>query len=272
MATLVCFHAHPDDESIGTGGLIARAAAEGHRVVLVVATGGEHGEMPSDLSAGETLADRRASETAKSAAVLGIARVEFLGYRDSGMTGWAQNDEPGAFMHAPLDEAASRLASILTEEEASTLTVYDWHGGYGHPDHIGVHRVGHRAAEMAGTPYVYEGTMNRDALVAMIEAAQASGAEDFGSNDFDVNIADDGNAFGTPEAELTTRLDVSAYIDQKRESLLCHGSQVTDSSFFLQMTPEMFTGAFGTEWFIRVGTPGGVTEDWLAGLDAVRGC
>ena len=267
MATLVCFHAHPDDEAIATGGLIARATAEGHRVVLVVATGGEHGEPPTDLSVGETLADRRAAETAKSAAVLGIGRVEFLGYRDSGMTGWAQNDEPGAFMHAPLDEAATRLATILAEENASTLTVYDWHGGYGHPDHIGVHRVGHRAAELAGTPHVYEATMNRDALAAMIEAAKAGGSDDFGPDDFDVNSADDGNAFGTPEAELTTRVDVTGYIDQKRESLLCHGSQVNDSSFFLQMPPEAFTGAFGTEWFIRVGAPSGISEDWLAGLE-----
>ncbi len=269
MATLVCFHAHPDDESIATGGLIARAAAEGHRVVLVVATGGEYGETPADLSNGETLAERRASETAKSAAVLGLARVEFLGYHDSGMTGWEQNSRPGAFMNAPLDEAAARLAAILTEEQATTLTVYDWHGGYGHPDHIAVHRVGHRAAEMAGTPNVYEATMNRDALVAMIEAARANGAgDDFDRDGFDVNSADDGNAFGTPEAELTTRVDVSAYIDQKRESLLCHASQVSDGSFFLQMPPEAFTNAFGTEWFIRVGIPGGVTEDSLAGLES----
>lgn len=268
MATLVCFHAHPDDEAIATGGLMARAAAEGHRVVLVLATGGEYGETPTDLSSGETLADRRASETSKSAAVLGIARVEFLGYRDSGMTGWEQNAHPEAFMNAPIEEAAARLAAILTEENASTLTVYDWHGGYGHPDHIGVHRVGHRAAAMAATPHVYESTMNRDELVAMIEAAKASGSEDFGSDDFDVNSADDGNAFGTPEAELTTRVDVRSYIDQKRESLMCHASQVTDGSFFLQMPPEAFTAAFGTEWFIRVGLPGGVVEEYLAGLDA----
>ena len=101
MATLVCFHAHPDDESIATGGTMARAVAEGHRVVLVVATAGEHGEVPEGLAAGEALAERRVAETMRSAEVLGVARVEFLGYVDSGMDGWDQNDEPDCFWQAP---------------------------------------------------------------------------------------------------------------------------------------------------------------------------
>ena len=94
MATLVCFHAHPDDECLATGGTIARASAEGHRVVLVVATDGAYGEVPQDLEPGETLADRRAKEVAASAKVLGVARLEMLGYKDSGMTGWSQNSDP----------------------------------------------------------------------------------------------------------------------------------------------------------------------------------
>ena len=97
MATLVCFHAHPDDECIGTGGTIARASAEGHRVVLVVATNGDHGEVPSDLRPGETLVDRRRYETMQSAETLGIHRVVWLGYQDSGMTGWEQNTYAKAF-------------------------------------------------------------------------------------------------------------------------------------------------------------------------------
>ncbi|MBI5090386.1 MAG: PIG-L family deacetylase, partial [Actinobacteria bacterium] len=151
MGTLVCFHAHPDDESITTGGSMARAAAEGHRVVLVVATNGDHGESPEDLATGEALVDRRRVETMRSAAALGVHRVAWLGYRDSGMTGWPQNAHPESFMRAPVDEAAEKLAAILRDEHADVLTVYDWHGNYGHPDHIQVHRVGHRAAELAGT-------------------------------------------------------------------------------------------------------------------------
>src|SRR5512132_588841 len=97
MATLVCFHAHPDDESMTTGGVMAKYSAGGHRVVLVVATGGEHGECPDDLAPGESLAHRRRAETERSAAALGVARIAWLGYVDSGMTGWEQNAEPRSF-------------------------------------------------------------------------------------------------------------------------------------------------------------------------------
>lgn len=263
MATLVCFHAHPDDESISTGGTMARAADDGHRVVLVVATGGEHGEAPADLQEGESLADRRRAETMASAKELGIARVEFLGYRDSGMTGWEQNAHPEAFWNADVEVAANQLASILLEETASTITTYDWHGNYGHPDHVQVHRVGRRAAEIARTANVYEATMNRDAVVRFMELAKASGQE----VDFDPNSTDDGNPFGMSEAELTTAIDVSGFVGRKRASMKCHSSQITDSSFFLQMPDDAFAQAFGTEWFIRVGSPGGISEDWLAGLE-----
>ncbi|MGZ7008184.1 MAG: PIG-L deacetylase family protein, partial [Ilumatobacteraceae bacterium] len=160
MGTLVCFHAHPDDESISTGGSLARASAEGHRVVVVIATDGAHGEVPDDLAEGETLVDRRRAETTRSAAVLGVHRLEWLGYTDSGMTGWDQNSDPSSFLQAPLDQAAERLAAILREEAADVVTVYDWHGNYGHPDHIKVHTVGHRAAELAGVERVFEATMN----------------------------------------------------------------------------------------------------------------
>ncbi|HKA04844.1 MAG TPA: PIG-L family deacetylase, partial [Acidimicrobiales bacterium] len=104
MATLVCFHAHPDDEALTTGGVMARAAAAGHRVVLVVATGGEHGEVPEDLAPGETLIERRRAETMQSAATLGVARVAWLGYEDSGMAGWDQNQNRRAFIRADVDE------------------------------------------------------------------------------------------------------------------------------------------------------------------------
>jgi len=263
MATLVLFHAHPDDESISTGGTAARAAAEGHRVVLVVATGGEHGEVPDDLAEGESLADRRRAEVEASAAVLGIARVVWLGYKDSGMTGWVQNDAEGAFVRAPLDEAAERLAYVLREEGAEVLTTYDWHGVYGHPDHIKVHEVGRRAAQLAGTPRVYQATFNRDAMKRFMSSVRESGAmrEEDG---FDPDgPADDGNPFGSPESDITTSVDVSAYVASKRASILCHRSQVTDSGMFLSMPPEVFAVAFGTESFIREGGLPDGGETWL---------
>lgn len=265
MGTLVCLHAHPDDESIATGGSIARAVAEGHRVVLVVATNGDHGEVPADLAPGETLVDRRRAETERSAEVLGIHRVEWLGYADSGMTGWDQNSDPSSFLQAPLEEAAERLAAILREENADVLTCYDWHGGYGHPDHIKVHHVGHRAAALAQTPRVFESTMNRDAFARLMAVAREAGM-DTGADegDFDPNApADDGNPFGSTEAEITHAVDVSGFVALKRESIRCHASQITDSGFFARMPDEAFAMAFGTEWFIEPGAGHALRPGWL---------
>jgi hypothetical protein len=267
MGTLVCFHAHPDDESISTGGSIARASAEGHRVVLVVATNGDHGEVPDDLTPGETLVDRRKAETARSAEVLGVHRLVWLGYADSGMTGWPQNEHPDAFWQAPVDDAAERLAAVLREEAADVLTVYDWHGNYGHPDHIQVHRVGHRAAELAGTPRVFEATMNRDHIVRMMAMAREMGLGDGAAgpeDDFDpAGPADDGNPFGMSEAELTHAVEVVDWLHLKRASMRCHSSQISDSSFFLEMPHEAFAGSFGIEWFIERGAEPGVRNGWL---------
>src|SRR5687768_3197723 len=125
MSTLVWLHAHPDDESMLTGGSMLRAADEGHRNVLVVATGGEQGEVPDDLAPGESLVDRRRAETEASAALLGIERIVWLGYADSGMTGWEQNRHPGAFLQADTEDAARRLAAVLDEEQAAVLVTYD---------------------------------------------------------------------------------------------------------------------------------------------------
>jgi LmbE family N-acetylglucosaminyl deacetylase len=173
MATVVFFHAHPDDEAMLTAGTMAKLAEAGHRVVLVTATRGEHGEIvPGVLADGETLGHRRVEELQQAAAVLGVARLEFLGYVDSGMMGTPENDGPDSFWRADLEEAAGRLARILTEEGAAALVTYDDNGGYGHPDHIQVHRVGVRAAELAGTPVVYEASIDRDRLIAMLRMAR----------------------------------------------------------------------------------------------------
>jgi LmbE family N-acetylglucosaminyl deacetylase len=265
MGTLVCFHAHPDDESIATGGTLARAKSEGHRTVLVVATGGDHGEVPADLAPGESLVDRRRAETERSCAVLGVDRLVWLGYADSGMTGWAQNGHPEAFHQAPLEEAAARLAAVLLEEQADVLTTYDWHGGYGHPDHIKVHHVGHRAAEIAGTPNVFESTMNRDAMVRFFKMAKEMGvaAEPEGEDWDPEGPADDGNPFGTPEAELTHAVDIASWVAAKRASIRCHASQITDAGFFSQMPDDVFAMVFGTEYFIRKGASHPMREGWL---------
>src|SRR5262247_2787515 len=119
MATLVAFHAHPDDETIIQGGSLAKAVAEGHRVVIVYATDGEHGEVPDGLLAeGESLVERRRVEAARSAVALGTSRLVWLGYGDSGMMGTADNDDPDCFWRADVEKAAEALSDVLREEEA----------------------------------------------------------------------------------------------------------------------------------------------------------
>jgi LmbE family N-acetylglucosaminyl deacetylase len=263
MATLVSFHAHPDDECIACGGVMRMASEQGHRVVLVVATRGEHGEIPEGfLADGEELWQRRVAETHASAEILGVHRTEFLGYVDSGMMGTPTNDEPGSFWTAPVEDAAQKLAALLREEDADALTCYDDIGGYGHPDHIQVHRVGMRAAELAGTPRVYQSTLNRDHMVrGMSTFAAEAAAAGFDMPDFSAD------SVGKPESDLTAAVDVSPYLEHKRRAMRAHTSQISEQSFFLAMPDNAFRHAFGTEWFIRDGHGPGITEtDLLAGL------
>jgi LmbE family N-acetylglucosaminyl deacetylase len=258
----VSFHAHPDDETIQTGGTIARASADGHRVVLVFATMGENGEVDDGfLREGESLSERRVAETDAAASVLGASRVAFLGYIDSGMAGTPENDVEGSFWQADTDEAAERLAAILREEDAEVLTVYDDHGGYDHPDHIQVHRVGIRAAELAGTPRVYEATMNRDEIKRLM--VELSDDAESGAAVRDELGDPDELTMGMPAEVITTSVDVSEHVDTKRKALIEHRSQVDETSFFLTMPEEHFRLAFGREWFIRRGAPAGTDEDWI---------
>jgi LmbE family N-acetylglucosaminyl deacetylase len=267
MATIVSLHAHPDDESIQTGGSLALAGRAGHRTVLVFGTRGEHGEVVEGfLEPGETLGARREQECHRSAEVLGVQRVAFLDYVDSGMAGTPENDLPGSFWSADLDEAAERLAAILREEQADVLTVYDENGVYGHPDHLQVHRVGLRAAALAGTPIVLEATMNRDELRRVIQLGRERGV----ARDEDVPDVGEDSTFGSPEAVITHRIDVRDVLDLKRASMAAHASQISETSFFLQMPDEGFEATFGREWYIRHGASRGgdaeLVEDLLDGL------
>ncbi len=261
MATLVCFHAHPDDESIATGGTMALAARDGHDVVLVCATRGEQGEpQPGVLDEGEQLWERRVVETHRAAEILGVGRVEFLGYEDSGMIGEATNENPACFWQADVEEAAQRLARLLTEVAADVLTIYDSHGGYGHPDHIQVHRVGKRAAEIAGVDRVFQSTMNRDRIMKQM-AENAELFEDELEGELEGETAEqmrrraeaaDRGEFGSPEAVITHAVDVSAAVEVKKAAMAAHRSQIGPDSFFFKMPPEVFAAAFGTEWFIAL--------------------
>jgi LmbE family N-acetylglucosaminyl deacetylase len=175
--------------------------------------------------------------------------------------GTPENKQPGSFWTADRHEAADRLAAILVEERADVLTVYDDHGTYGHPDHIQVHRVGVLAGDRAGVPKVYEATVNRDHIRRLM-AERPPGVDGFEGPD------PDAMDLGVGEDRITTVVDVSAYLDQKRRAMVAHASQIAETSFFLSMPPEAFAAAFSLEWFILRGrTPGGELErDLLDGV------
>jgi LmbE family N-acetylglucosaminyl deacetylase len=247
VGTIVSFHAHPDDESIGTAGTLARAVDLGHRVVIVFATRGELGEpVPGVLADGEPLSLRRSAECYASAGEIGAHRVEFLGWTDSGMMGEPTNDAPYCFWRAPVEHAARRLALILDEEEPDLLTVYDDNGGYGHPDHIQVHRVGMRAAELAAVPVVAQHTINRDWLERgrrrLVAAGQVDGAARLPEPDAET--------FGKPEAQITHKVDVVDVAPRKRASMRAHASQMGPDHPLLAMPDPMFLVGLGVEFYI----------------------
>lgn len=283
MATAVFLHAHPDDESISTGGTMLLAAAAGHRVVLVCATDGGRGEAPG-IEPGHwspELAAMREAEVRAAGRILGAQRVEMLGYADSGMVGDPGNLDPDCFWQADVSEAGARLAEILRDERADLLTCYDGQGTYGHPDHIQVHRVGVNAAELAGVNLVFEATIDRDHLQQMmkqwtesepasaspdgdsasarVDAGEASKGEDADSlneairstlTDSEIAEFEEGK-FGVEAARITHRIDVRAVAEQKREAMRSHSSQIPPDSFFLTLPAEAFEWAFGTEWYIQ---------------------
>jgi LmbE family N-acetylglucosaminyl deacetylase len=252
--TLVSFHAHPDDEALLVSGTLARAAAEGHRVVVVVATAGEAGLTDDEHAADGLLGQRRMAELQRSADVLGVQRVVCLDYADSGLPpNEVTVDPPGrtCFVRADLDEAAERLAVILREEHADVLTTYDANGGYGHPDHVRVHFVGRRAAERAGTPVVLEATVPRDLLLLGIRMATKvyRFPPEFDPASFE-------RAY-SPKSAITHRIDVRRYADAKRASMAAHASQATGGggdrtlAAFVRMPRWLYRRVFGHEWFIQ---------------------
>ncbi|MBE1611133.1 PIG-L deacetylase family protein [Actinopolymorpha pittospori] len=267
VRTCVFFHAHPDDEALFTSGTMARLAAQGHRVVLVVATAGDQGLAAPESTGGGRLGEVRLAELRSSARALGCARVEYLGYADSGLDGTAESHGPPPFSATPVEEAASRLAAVLTEENADLLTTYDPAGGYGHPDHVRVHHVGARAARLAGTPTVLEATVDRELL---LRALRLVGRVHRFPPEFDVDAFE--RAF-SPRAEITHRVDVRRYAAAKRASLAAHATQATggDSvrtvAALRRLPGPLFRWVLGTEWFVqRDLPPGTLLTDPLAGL------
>jgi LmbE family N-acetylglucosaminyl deacetylase len=259
-------HAHPDDEVLGTGGVFARYSREGARTVLVTCTNGEQGDGPGGVKPGEpghdpaAVAATRLAELGKSVSYLGVSDVELLGYRDSGMAGWAANADPGVFCNVPLAEPAERVAALMRQYLPQVVVTYDENGNYGHPDHIQAHRAAVAAAEATGIPAkFYYSAVPKSAFARLRDALVASGADIE-----ELGIPDD---FGTPDEEITTEIDVSAYVERKREALAAHGSQ-TENSFLSRLPDDVVTLTLSYESFTLRSAPKGLARenDLFAGL------
>ncbi|MET9243812.1 PIG-L family deacetylase [Nonomuraea sp. NPDC003709] len=249
MATLLAFHAHPDDEVLLTGGTLARAAAEGHRVIVVVAT---DGVMKSVAEGGTT----RMNELRAATAELGMARVEHLGYADSGHGKDLYPDPPDRmrFVRASTEEAAARLAAILREEKVDLLLSYDPNGGYGHRDHVKVHEVGKRAAELAGVPRVLEATVPRDTAVRLVRLIHL----------LRIPLRYDERELAkaySPGKAITHRIDVRRYAGQKQRALAAHLSQISGGGrlsavarVLVRLPAPVFGLLLGREWYVEAKT------------------
>lgn len=272
---LLLVHAHPDDETIGTGATMAKYAAQGALVTLVTCTLGEEGEVLvpelAHLAADrdDQLGQHRIGELAAAMEALRVSDHRFLGgpgrYRDSGMMGLPTNDRPGCFWQADLDGAATLLVGDIRDVRPQVVVTYDDNGGYGHPDHIQAHRVAMRAVELAGqqgfapeqgeawlVAKVYWTATPRSAVQAGIEELKAQGKTLFEG----VESVDD-LPFVTPDEQVTTQVDARDYLDAKVAAMRAHATQISVDGPFFALSNNIGQRAFGREHFRLVhGEPG----------------
>ena len=270
--TLMAVHAHPDDEATGTGGVLARYAAEGIRTVLVTCTDGGCGDGPEGVKPGDpghdpaAVARMRRQELEASCDILKVDHLEMLDYADSGMMGWPTNDAPGAFWRTPVEEAAARLAELLRKYRPDVVVTYDENGFYGHPDHIQAHRITMAALEMTEpAPKVYWTTAPRSMMQRFGEIMREFGAD---WEEPDPAEAAETPRIGLPDEEITTWVDTSPFGGQKFGALAAHASQ-GENIFFLKMGEKRFTELMGIETFVRVRDTTGAAvpeNDLFAGL------
>ena len=285
---LLLVHAHPDDETIGTGCTMARYAAEGAHVALVTCTLGEEGEvlvpelahLAADRDDG--LGQHRIGELAAACAALGVTDSRFLGgpgrWRDSGMMGTPANDRPECFWRADLGEAVREMAAVVREVRPQVLVTYDDNGGYGHPDHIQAHRVAlgavdvaaDPAADVAGDPWrvakVYATAVPRSLLQAGIDHFKAVGDE---SGFFGVDRAED-LPFGIADELITTEVDGRAHLEAKTAAMRAHATQIAVDGPFFALADGIGLEAFGVEHYVLLrgerGPGEGRESDLFAGL------
>ncbi len=288
---LLLVHAHPDDETIGTGATMAKYAAEGALVTLVTCTLGEEGEilvpglvhLAADASDG--LGEHRIGELAAAMEALGVGDHRFLGgpgrFRDSGMMGTPQNDRPDTFWQADVDEAAGELVAVIREVRPQVLITYDERGGYGHPDHIQANRVATRAMELAADASyapelgeiwriakLYHSAVPRSVLQAGIDHLRASGDSDF----FGVESAEE-LPFGVDDSLITTEVDARDHLEAKVAAMRAHATQIAVDGPFFALSNNIGQKAFGVEHYVLVHGergptvgPNGWEDDLFAGV------
>jgi len=260
---LLLVHAHPDDETINNGATMAKYAAEGALVTLVTCTLGEEGEViPPGLAhlaadREDTLGEYRIGELASAMAELGVTDHRFLGgagrYRDSGMMGVVQNEDPDCFWQADLDEAAGQLAEVILDVRPQALVTYDDNGGYGHPDHIQAHRVALRGYELAADQghriaRVYEICTPRSVVEAGFERLAEAG-KDFPFE----GVASADDVPGVVDDDLVTvAIDGSAYEERKTAAMRAHASQIALDGPFFALSNDLGQPFFGVEYYRQV--------------------
>jgi N-acetyl-1-D-myo-inositol-2-amino-2-deoxy-alpha-D-glucopyranoside deacetylase len=268
---LLLVHAHPDDESIGTGATMAKYAAEGAHVALVTCTLGELGEViPPELAhlaadADGGLGEYRIGELAAACRALGVTDHRFLGgpgrWRDSGMMGLPSNDWDGCFWRADVDEAASLLLDVVREVRPQVMVSYDDNGFYGHPDHIQAYRVAWRAFELSGglVTKFYATTVPKSVLADGIKLRRDSGSGSAGGGgpDFSQVESVDDLPFGVPDEEVTTQIDASAHLDAKIAAMQAHATQIAVDSPFFALSNNVGQRAFGVEYYTLLAGPRG---------------
>jgi LmbE family N-acetylglucosaminyl deacetylase len=281
--TLMAVHAHPDDESSSTGGILARYSAEGVRTVVVTCTNGEYGDGPGGVKPGAeghdpaSVARTRLVELDRAIESLGVTHLERLGYHDSGMRDWEYKEHDHAFCNIPVSEGASRLIELFDRYEPQVVVTYDENGGYGHPDHVQAHRITMAALDKHPVPAKAYLTARRRRDFAQIRellAAQgiemptpATPAPSTAPVD-PQREAERAAELERREARITTAIDVADYAERKRAALAAHASQL-DNSWWLRIPPEAMTVVFGTETFIRAHDTTGAPvpeTDLFAGL------
>lgn len=280
--TLLAIRPHPDDESTGTGGMLAYYSARGVRTGVVICTGGEEGEIRDpDL---DPEADRprlreiREREARDACAILGVAELRMLGYRDSGMLSTSANQHPAAFMNAERVEAAGRLVRIIRELRPSVVVTEPPGGQYPHPDHVMCHQVSVDAVEAAGDAQAFPEAgpawqvAKLYAIAQIDDGAWESLLPKFNAAGFDMDWLKrtPGSSRAPGPETATVALDVRPYSEHQRQALLAHRTQVPPESFLVSLPAELRRLAFATAYFTRLSPPSAPGEHEIDLLDGLE--